>query len=170
MRYATVHPDRVKSVILLGSGPPSADALHAAQANLGQRIAELQQRGHIDLPLPSSSEELISAILPAYFSDPGFEMPEELATMSFDQDVSDQTFAALGEWDFRAEVGQLQHAVLLLWGKDDPFGLGMAEATMSAFPGETEFVVLDACGHYWHECPEEFFSQVRSFLEQVSVP
>ena len=27
MRYATIHPDRVKSIILMGSGPPSADAL-----------------------------------------------------------------------------------------------------------------------------------------------
>ena len=170
MRYATVHPDRVRSIILMGSGPPSADALHAAQANLGQRIAELQQRGIIDLPLPSTSEELISGMLPAYFSDPEFEMPDELATMSFDQQVSDQTLAALGEWDFRAETSQLQHPALLLWGKDDPFGLAMAEATRSAFSGGIDFVVLDACGHYWHECPEAFFAQVLSFLEQVSIP
>jgi proline iminopeptidase len=170
MRYATIHPDQVKSIILMGSGPPSADAVRAAQAKLGQRIAELQQRGYIDDPLPSTSEELIPALLPAYFSDPGFEMPDELANMSFDQQVSDQTFAALGEWDFKAEVGQLHHPVLMLWGEDDPFGLALAEATVSAFPGEVDFVVLGACGHYWHECPEEFFSEVRSFLEQVSMP
>jgi pimeloyl-ACP methyl ester carboxylesterase len=170
MRYATIHPDRVKSIVLLGSGPPSADALHAAQANLGQRVAELQQRGYIDLPLPSTSEELIPALLPAYFSDPGFAMPDELENMSFDQEVSDQTFAALGEWDFKAEVGQLHHPVLVLWGKDDPFGLAMAEATLSAFSGEIDFVVLEACGHYWHECPQDFFSQVVSFLERVSTP
>ena len=170
MRYSTLYPDRVKSIVLLGSGPPSADALRAAQANLGQRIAELQQRGHIDLPLPSTGEELIPAILPAYFSDPGFEMPDELENMSFDQEVSDQTFAALGEWDFKAEVGQLHHPVLVLWGEDDPFGLAMAEATLSAVSGEIAFVVLDACGHYWHECPQEFSSQVLSFLEHASIP
>ena len=98
------------------------------------------------------------------------KMPVELANMSFDQQVSDQTFAAIGAWDFRAEVGRLQLPVLLLWGRDDPFGLAMAEATMSAFSGEIDFVVLDGCGHYWHECPEAFFAQVLSFLEQVSIP
>lgn len=171
MRYTTIHPDRVKSIILLGSGPPSVDALRAAQTNFGRRIAELQQQGVIDLPLPSASEELILAILPAYFSDPEFVMPDEIVNMSFDQNVSDQTFAALGEWDFRAEVSQLQHPVLMLWGEDDPFGLGMAEATMSAFSSaDVDFITLDACGHYWHECPQAFFSEVLAFIEQVSTP
>ena len=171
MRYATVHPEMVKSIILMGSGPPSAEALFAAQANMSQRIGELQEQGVISMPLPSTSEELILAILPAYFSDPGFEMPDELKYMSFDQEVSDQTFAALGAWDFKAEVGQLQHPVLMLWGEDDPFGLAMAEATISAFSSDNvDFVVLDACGHYWHECPQEFFSQVLSFIRRVATP
>jgi proline iminopeptidase len=171
MRYATIHPDRVKSIILLGSGPPSADALGVAQTKLGQRIVELQQQGVIDMASPSSSEEFILAILPAYFSDPGFKMPDELENMSFNQEVSDQTFSALGEWDFIAEVSQLQLPVLMLWGEDDPFGLAMADATMTALSSsDVDFVLLDACGHYWHECPQDFFSQVVSFLEQVSTP
>jgi len=58
----------------------------------------------------------------------------------------------------------------VLWGEDDPFGLALAEATVSALSGEIDLVVLDACGHYWHECPQEFFSQVLSFLDHVSIP
>jgi proline iminopeptidase len=171
MRYATVHPQRVKSIILMGSGPPYAGAVGAAQANLGQRIVELQREGVIDSELPSSGEELLAAILPAYYSDAGFQMPDELAHMSFNQQASDQTYAALGEWDFRAEVGQLDHPVLMLWGEDDPFGRSMAEATQTALvSADVDFVLLEACGHFWHECPQAFFSQVRSFLGEGSTP
>lgn len=169
MRYATIYPQRVKSIILMGSGPPSAEAAGAAQANLRHRITALQQQGVIDKELPSTSGELLLAILPAYFSDAGFEMPDELANMSFNQEASNQTYAALGEWDFKAEVSQLRHSILMLWGEDDPFGLSMAEATKTALAfGDVDFVVLNACGHFWHECPQEFFSQVRSFLGQGS--
>jgi proline iminopeptidase len=169
MRYATIYPQRVKSIILMGSGPPSAAAANAAQANLRHRIAALQQQGVIGKELPSTSEELLLAILPAFFSDASFEMPDELANMSFNQEASNQTYAALGEWDFKAEVSQLRHSILLLWGEDDPFGISMAEATKTALVfGDVDFVVLNACGHFWQECPQEFFSQVRSFIGQGS--
>lgn len=171
MRYATVYPHRVRSIILMGSGPPDAADARVAQASLGQRVAQLQQQGVIASELPSNSGELLRAILPAYFSDAGFELPEALAHMSFNQAASDQTYADLGSWDFRAEVGRLEHAVLMLWGEDDPFGIAMAEATQSAMSSaDVQFVVLDACGHFWHECPDAFFSQVRSFLASGSTP
>jgi len=165
LRYATIYPQRVKSIVLMGSGPPSAEAARTAQANLGQRITELQQRGIIGREMPSTSEEVLLAILPAYFSDPGFSMPDELSNMSFSQEAYDQTYAALGDWDFTTEVGRLQHSVLMLWGADDPFGRTMAEATRTALASaDVQFVLLNSCGHYWHECPEAFFSRVRSFL------
>jgi pimeloyl-ACP methyl ester carboxylesterase len=158
MRYATVHPERVQSITLMGSGPPTAEALDAAQANLGQRIAELQQQGVIDEVLPATSEDIIMEILPGNFSDPSFEMPDKLANMSFNEEASNQTFGALGAWDFKKEVGQLQHPILMLWGEDDPFGLSMADATLtSLISTDVEFVFLNACGHYWHECTEDFF-------------
>jgi proline iminopeptidase len=171
MRYATVHPDKVKSIILFGSGPPCADALNAAQSKLGHRIVELQQQGIVDLASPSTSEELLLAILPAYFSDPEFKMPDELLEMSFNQQVSDLTLAALGEWDFRHEVSQLEIPVLMLWGEDDPFGTEMAESSLAALTSsEVDFILLDNCGHYWQECPQDFYAEVRSFLEKVSQP
>jgi len=171
MRYATVYPHRVKSIVLAGSGPPNADAAMAAQASLVRRINMLQQMGEIAVELPSEGKELVSAILPAYFSDSGFRMPDELANMSFNQEVSTQTYAAIGAWDFREGIGLLEHRVLLLWGEDDPFGSIMPEATMTALASaDVEFVILEACGHYWHECPQPFFSQVRSFLGLESTP
>jgi pimeloyl-ACP methyl ester carboxylesterase len=41
----------------------------------------------------------------------------------------------------------------------------MTEATIKTFSAaRVEFVVLKKCGHFWHECPDAFFSSVRQFL------
>lgn len=166
LRYATVYPERVRSIILMGSGPPVGKAAQEGQARLGQRRATLQKQGLVPETLPSNLEDILMAILPAYFSDPGFTIPAEIKESAFNPAVSQQTFAALGNWDFTREVAQLTHPVLFLWGKDDPFGLPMAEATRNSLSkAQVTFVVMERCGHYWQECPELFFSHVRKFLK-----
>jgi pimeloyl-ACP methyl ester carboxylesterase len=160
MRYATVHPERVRSIILMGSGPPSLYAAQTAQISRAARIAVLQQEGIIPTKLSS-----VLDILPAYFSDPNFDMPEEIRNMHYTPAAEQLTWAALGEFDFTTAVAALEHRVLFLWGEDDPFGIEMADVTRSALSSaQVEFVVMRRCGHYWHECPEEFFSRVRTFL------
>jgi len=165
LRYATVHPERIDSIILLGSGPPNLDAIAAAQANLRARIISLQELGLIPQEFPSQREDLIHTILPAYFSNPNFEMPIELANMSFNQEASDQTYADTGEWNFTYHLNELEHRVLFLWGEMDPFGIEMAQTTITELDSaDVRFVLLNNCGHYWHECPEAFFDAVRVFL------
>ena len=166
MRYTTVHPQRVRSIILMGSGPPSRLAAQAGQASLGQRIGELQRKGIIAEELPSNTAEILKAILPAYFSDSSFKIPDELVETPYNATVYAQTLSALGNWDFTSEVAELDHQVLILWGKDDPFGLPMAVATKKAFSkAQVEFIILKGCGHFWHENAAEFFSRVRAFLK-----
>ena len=155
----------------MGSGPPNIEAAVEGQANLGQRIKELMQQGIIAEVLPTTVSETIAAILPAYFSDPNFMMPDELKNTTFHETVSQLTMSAMGNWDFTADVAQLDHPVLMLWGEDDPFGLSMAEATKNALSNANiEFVLLKQCGHYWHESPDEFFSYVRQFLGLPPTP
>jgi proline iminopeptidase len=164
-RYATMYPERVRSLILYGSGPPRFEDVRAGQAKLGERIASLQEQGLLPVELSSTSEEIVQTILPAYFFNAEFEIPDELSSMSFNQVASDRTFAELGEWDFSSELGRLEHPVLMLWGEGDPFGICMVEATVSALSrADVDFVLLDDCGHYWHECPEDFFSILHEFL------
>ncbi|MDH4270998.1 MAG: alpha/beta hydrolase [Candidatus Aminicenantes bacterium] len=166
MRYATIHPERVDSLILAGAGPPSWEASREGQAKLGQRIGLLQTEGVIPNPLPDSTERVLEAILPAYFADPRFKIPEELKKTPFNEETYQQTLAAAGNWDFSADVKKLTHRILILWGEQDPFGPGMAEGTKNTLANaRVKFVLLKGCGHYWLECPEEFFNQVRGFLE-----
>ena len=78
LRYAAAYPQRVRSIILAGSGVLTPEAAQAGQASRGQRIADLQEYGVIPKTITSFRE-----ILPAYFSDPGFEMPDELQEMEY---------------------------------------------------------------------------------------
>ena len=169
MRYAADHPRNVRSIILMASGPPARKATLGGQALLNERIRILHDQGKIVRPQPGNEKDVIKAILPAYFSDPEFPVPVELKNTEFNPLTYQKTLAELGDWDFSADLGRIIHPVLFLWGEDDPFGLPMAEATKNALSNaDVEFAVLKACGHYWHECTDTFFSRIRAFLHLPS--
>jgi len=166
LRYAAAHPQRVSSIILMGSGVLTPEAAQAGQRNKAQRIAALQEQGIIPETLTSLAD-----ILPAYFSDTSFDMPDELKNMHYNPTVEQMTWAALGNYDFAAGLDRLAHPVLVLWDEDDPFDMAYVEATKRALSAATvEIVVLEKCGHYWNECPAEFFSHVRAFLKLPPAP
>jgi pimeloyl-ACP methyl ester carboxylesterase len=149
----------------MGSGVLTPEVAQAAQHNKAQRVAALQEEGIIPQSINS-----VADILPAYFSEPSF-MPAELRDMYYSPAVEQRTWAALADYDFAAELDALDQPVLLPWGEDDPFGVATAEGTKhSLSEAEVELVVLKGCGHYWHECPAEFFSQVRAFLGASQEP
>ncbi len=171
LRYATLHPQRVGSILLMGSGPPTKKASLKGQAKLRQRIIKLMKQGVIPKNLPKKVSKLLIAILPAYFSDPGFDIPDELEKTSFSAKANQLTLSAMGDWDFASEVAKIDHRVLMIWGENDPFGLPMAEASISALStAKVEFVLLKKCGHYWHECLGDFLSNVRAFLKVPPIP
>ncbi|MBN2045721.1 MAG: alpha/beta hydrolase, partial [Anaerolineales bacterium] len=100
--------------------------------------------------------------------DPKFTFPEDArgGPPQFDQSVRDLTFQNLAQLDLRLELAALQQHVLLMIGRDDPFGLEMAEAVRDALTHATvEYVVIDQCGHFWHECPDQFFPRIHNFLK-----
>lgn len=166
LRYAVAYPERVQSIILAGSGVLDPQVAAAAQRNKAQRVEWLQEQGVIPLEISSLAD-----MLPAYFSDPNFEMPDELQNMFYEPGVEQATWQALGNYDFAAGLDTLDMPVIVLWGIDDPFGMVYPEATKKGLPSaEVEVIVLPACGHYWHECPEPFLSAARTFLGQPPSP
>lgn len=165
MSYAIAHSERVRSLILMGSGPPSMSDVDAGQANLGRRITELQSQDLIPNPLPSTPQDAVRAILPAYLSDPAYDLPAELKDLYFNYETSNQTRMDVGHWDFQEEAGNLSHRVLLLWGENDPFGIEMARATQSALKSaRVVFSIIENCGHYWHEQEKLVFEHIKRFL------
>jgi proline iminopeptidase len=166
LRYAAAYPQRVSSIILMGSGVLIPEAAQAGQRNKAERVAALQEQGIIPQPITSLVD-----ILPAYFSDPNFDTPDELKNMHYNPTVEQMTRAALDNYDFAAGLDRLAHPVLVLWGEDDPFDMAYVEATKRALSAATvEIAVLEKCGHYWHECPDDFFSHLRAFLKLSPAP
>jgi proline iminopeptidase len=166
LRYAAAHPQRVRSIILMGSGVLTPEAAQAGQASKAERVAALQEQGTIPQTIQSLAD-----LLPAYFSDPNFDMPDELKNMYYSPMVEQMTWAALENYDFAAGLDGLDQPVLVLWGEDDPFGMAYVEATKDALSAaKVKIVMLEDCGHYWHECPDQFFSHVRTFLELPPAP
>jgi pimeloyl-ACP methyl ester carboxylesterase len=160
-RYATLYPQRIRALILMGSGATSLQAVLAAQEGKRQRMMQLQERGIIPKQITSLQD-----ILPAYFSDPYFDMPAELKSLYYNGSVEQYTWTALGDFDFTAETKELVLPALVLYGKDDPFGSSLVDAAVSSLSNaKVELVLLEKCGHYWHECPDQFFPRVRDFLK-----
>ena len=162
MRYAASYPQHVLSMVLMGSGAPSLQAALAAQEGKLNRIAQLQEQGLIPKQITG-----VNDILPAYFSDPRFDRPPELDPLYYKPSVEQSTWSSLGDFDFTAETNRLVLPVLVLYGKDDPFGMLMVNSVISSLSNaETELVLLENCGHYWQECPDQFFPRVKEFLDR----
>jgi pimeloyl-ACP methyl ester carboxylesterase len=166
MHYATIYPGRVRSILLIGSASPAWKELAPGFARFEERVQALQAQGIIpqDLTRQEGQED---PQLPAYFSDPHFNFPlnDRGGPPEFSPVASQMTWTAIQGYNLTNEVAQLQHPVLVLYGKDDPYAL-LSEAVVAALTSaKIKYVALDKCGHFWHECPEAFFSQVRDFLE-----
>ena len=166
LRYSSQHPHRVSSLILMGSGPPRLEAIPPAQMRFGGRLQKLIQEGIISRERPSSPEAIILYMLPAYFSDPAFPIPEEIKQTSFSPEVGQRTLTESGNWDFRPNMKVITCQVLFLWGEDDPFGIELADETRKALVNaKLTNITLKKCGHFWHENQADFFTQVRKFLK-----
>lgn len=170
LRYASLNPDRVSSLILMGSGPPALDVIGAAQMRLGQRLNQLVKDGILPKERPTEPMKMLKYMLPAYFSDPKFLVPEEITQSSFHAVANQKTYSDSGNWDFRPEMKDITCPVLFIWGEDDPFGLEMASETKKALiNARLTDVILKKCGHFWHENMKDFFTHIKKFLKKQNI-
>jgi proline iminopeptidase len=172
MRYATIYPERVRSIVLVGSSPPAWKDLLAGMSRLSERVAALQAQGILPQDL-TRQEGQDDPVLRAYFSDPNFWFSphDRGGPPEFSQVANQLIWAVIQGLDLTKEVAKLKHPVLVLWGQDDPFGVPMAEATVAALSSaKVEYVLLNKCGHFWHECPDAFFCRLRTFLGLPTPP
>lgn len=169
--YATLYPEHVSAIILMGSGPPTWEMMLQCQAALVQRIKALAQQGIILENPEQGSPEAARGYLPAYFSDPNFWFsPDDLGSAPMIDDrtskVNDLTWTINASYDLSANLATLDLHVLNLWGEDDPVRpVSSPEITAALSNADVETILLRKCGHFWHECPEQFFTTMHAFLD-----
>ena len=174
LRYASLYPEKVRSIVLMGSGPPTREQTLQCQQAIVQRIIELSQQGIISENPEPGSRQAERGYLPAYFSDPNFWFSaDDLGSAPIIDErttlVNDLTWTANANYDLTADLARLDQRVLNLWGEDDPARQAASPALITALSNaELETVVLPNCGHFWHECPGPFFTHVRDFLNLSS--
>ena len=143
-----------------------------ASSRIVERIRAFIEEGVIDIKdLPRGSPAWYREIIKAYFSDPNFWFSPQDRSPEYNYNVEQLTWKAMGEYDLTAEFAQVDHRVLILFGEDDPAGMPLAVATQDALSSaDVEFVVIEDCGHFWQERPDQFYSHIRGFLGLPSVP
>jgi pimeloyl-ACP methyl ester carboxylesterase len=167
LNYAVIHPERVRSIVLVSCGPPTWDGVRTCFEKIQQRFVELRAAGLIPSDLTPGTKEFGEAFLTAYFSDPSFwfSSDDEGSEPAQNQQVNQLTWTAVQGYDLTSELSRLEHRILVIRGEDDPCEPSAGQSIEEALPSaRIRSVILKDCGHFWHESPEKFFAAVRTFL------
>ncbi|MBK7859994.1 MAG: alpha/beta hydrolase [Archangiaceae bacterium] len=158
MAYAARHPDRVASLSLVGSVPPTFDGWRQAQDAMGRHMRQLTAQG-VRAPGPGAP---FGELLPFYFAKPAFKAPPELRDAGVDGEIFSASLSAVRGFDLREALGRLTAPVLVARGQRDPFGPAATRLTVDAFPNaEVRELAVPNAGHFWQENPRPFFDAVR---------
>lgn len=175
MKYATMHPEHLASLILLDSMAASSALWQQEQRALGGSVSEAdaerrQQIMASDGFAERRSEAIEELLMLSY--KPQFHDPEKLGALDLyvpaDYAERSARFAALGpdleSFDLHQELGSLEVPALVLYGAAEP-GAELGGAAIHEALSESEFVLIEEAGHFpFIEQPEAFLAAVRAFL------
>jgi proline iminopeptidase len=167
LSYLDRYPDRVASMILVGTGVSDSGVMQRSGARLAARIDELQKSGIIPDPIPktASCSEKFAAVGPAYLADPKKPMPEVMRRRTCDASGRSSVLFPFIETSYRAGVETATAPVLVIYGERDPFGPEPSRYAASILKkAAVEVAELPACGHLgWLECEDAFLARIQSF-------
>ena len=177
LAYAGAHPDAIRSVITIGSGPITFDYLGVFSDNQIARLGacELEAREVWKDPAREAADpdrasfERLRIAAVAYFFDrkKALQMQAELDPKDFNFRVPPAFLSAEGKYDFRQKLKTITAPVLLLQGRQDIAGeANILEAHSLIKNSSVAFI--DKCGHMpWLEQPEQTWKIVNDFLVRL---
>ena len=177
LAYAGTHPDAVRAVVTIGSGPITLEYLGVFSDNQNSRLGacEIELR---DFWRDSSREaadsdraafERLRAATVAYFYDrkKAVQMAAELNPNDYNFHVPPAFLKAEGKYDIRPKLRTIAAPVLLLQGRQDLAGEANVYEAHSLIKNST-LAFIDKCGHMpWLEQPEQTWKIVEDFLAHL---
>jgi proline iminopeptidase len=178
MRYAILHPENLRSLILLNSMSASSALWQEEEAKLAERrtvedsieIATIRETVAFSNGEPEAIAAILLASFKAQFADrskiAGLELyvpPDYLnRSRQFGYMAGD-----LSDFDFFDELGTISVPTLVLYGSVEPAAEISGEALHAAIPN-SELVIIPNAGHFpFVEQPDAFLGAVRGFLGSV---
>jgi len=177
LTYAGTHPDAVRAVVTIGSGPITFEYLGVFSDNQLARLGacELEVRDFWKDPAHESADsdraafERLRAAAIAYFYDrkKALQMAAELDPKDYNFHVPPAFLSAEGKYDFRPKLKTITAPVLLLQGRQDIAGEANIIEVRSLIKNST-LAFIDKCGHMpWLEQPEQTWKIVADFLAHL---
>ncbi len=177
LAYAGTHPDAVRAVVTLGSGPITYEYLGVFGDNQSTRLwpSEIEIRDFWRDPareaanFDRASFERLRAATAAYFYDrkKALAMQMELDPKDYNFRVPPAFIEAEGKYDIRPKLKTIASPVLLLQGRQDLAGeANVCEA--HSLIANSNLAFIDKCGHMpWLEQPEQTWKIVDDFLAHL---
>ena len=177
LAYAGTHPDAVRAVVTIGSGPITFEYLGVFSDNQFARLGacELEVREFWKDPAREAADsnraafERLRAATIAYFYDrkKALQMASELKPEDYNFRVPPAFLKAEGKYDFRPKLKTIVAPVLLLQGRQDLAGEANVDEAHSLIKNST-LAFIDKCGHMpWLEQPEQTWKIVEGFLAHL---
>ncbi len=179
MYYAIKHPDRLNSLILLNSTPPTSELRAASFRIIQQRTSREDSIAQVAITQTDEFKRRDPAAMQRYFrlmfkgSFHNRVLADEL-TLEFPADYGARSkligYLAkdpqLQTYDLLAQLGTITCPVLIIGGDSDLVPAESNELIHSQIRG-SRLLILKNCGHFpFLEAPTQFFPAVRDFLER----
>ena len=176
--YATEHPDRVGTLVLVDSAALWGDYPREFREEFERRTgSEAVRRMRTELEASDLRTQDPEAYrrrrfelsVAGYFRDP--REAHDLTPFRVQAQAQQATWASLRgqERELRRRVRDLDAPTLILHGRHDPMPLGYAEELARLIPGARLIVLRDSAHVPYVEEPEILFPAIRTFLEEHPV-
>lgn len=179
-RYAIAHPDRVERMIFLGPIPPRKGTFFEDYgATLASRIGEEGEKRAEDAYERMMTGDDVATACRDYWAigiPPRLAKGVDVSVVKSDlcaappeairfgmKTTGEATWASLGDWDWRAELGKLKTPTLVIHGDEDAIPLAQVREWIAAMP-DARILVLSKTGHFPHaERPGIVFPAIEEF-------
>ena len=177
LAYAGTHPDAVRAVVTIGSGPITSEYLGVFSDNQTARLGacELELREFWKDPAREATDpdraafERLRAATIAYFYDrrKALQMAAELDPKDYNFRVPPAFLSAEGKYDIRPSLKTITAPVLLLQGRQDLAGEANICEAHTLIKNST-LAFINKCGHMpWLEQPQQTWKMVDGFLAHL---